>query len=753
MTHPHGSYSAVVMPASRRPRLNRVVCTLVLAALLTPLVAWSAPADDGGARMRALLADIAQRSGEENVYTGDAQIGTLRALVDDPRNAAVPALHWRHLRTLAREELRVGETEAAVRHLEAAAALVPKLGRAVPQADVDAAQFETAVAYLRWGEDRNCVARHTSDSCIVPIRASGVHKDQEGSRRGIAVLEQILARQPDHLVARWLLNVAYMTVGAYPDGVPAAWRIPPAVFTGGAPFPHFTDVAAQAGVNYRDLGGGVAVEDFDGDGVLDIVVSSTNPRSALRYYAGRGDGTFRERSEEAGFAGLLGGGNVAQADYDGDGDVDLLVLRGAWLGRNGRHPKSLLRNDGHGTFTDVTFASGLGDVHYPSQTAAWADYDDDGDLDLYVGNEGEENFRFPSQLFRNDGDGRFTDVAAAAGVSGGLLVKGVAWLDYDGDGFMDLYVSNYDEPNRLYRNRGDGTFTDVAAQAGVTLPLASHAVVTGDFDDDGRIDLFVGATTPLHRPTAHGTKVDPLSPLAAYVADAIGVKTSASGESGRLYLNRGDGRFEDATRAWGLDRVMLSGGIGVGDVDLDGFLDLYVGTAWNGYEGLLPNVLYVNRGGRRFADATAAAGLGHLQKDGGIVIADLDGDGDEDVFVNAGGMFVGDAFGDVLFANPGNGNGWLDLQLVGKGANRSAIGARIRVTIVEDGKPRDIHRTVGAGSSFGASPLRQRIGLGKARRAESVEITWPGSGRTQALRHLDAGQRVLVLEDAGRPSD
>lgn len=702
--------------------------------------------------MRDLLADVARRSAEENVYTGDAQVGTLRALVDDPRNAAIPALHWRHLRALAQQELRVGETDAAVRHLEEAAALVPKLGRAVPQSDVDAARFETAVAYLRWGENRNCVARHTSDSCIVPIRASGVHKDPEGSRRGIAVLEQILARQPDHLVARWLLNIASMTIGEYPDGVPAAWRIPPEAFAGGEPFPRFTDVAAAAGVNTMDLGGGAAVEDYDGDGVLDLVVSSTSPRSPLRYFAGRGDGTFRERSEEAGFAGLLGGGNLLQADYDGDGDVDLLVLRGAWLGRSGRHPKSLLRNDGKGAFTDVTFASGLGDVHYPSQTAAFADYDNDGDLDLYVGNEGEENFRFPSQLFRNDGDGRFTDVAVAAGVSGGLLVKGVAWLDFDGDGFQDLYVSNYNEPNRLYRNRGDGTFTDVAAQAGVTLPLASHAVVTGDFDDDGRIDLFVGATTPLHRPQAHGTRIDPLSPLAAYVADALGKPTSA--ETGKLYRNLGNGRFEDATNAFGLDRVQLSGGIGVGDVNADGFLDLYAGTAWNGYEGLLPNVLWVNRSGRRFADVTASAGVGHLQKDGGIVMADLDGDGDEDIFVNTGGMFAGDTFGDVLFANPGGDErSWLDLQLVGTRANRSAIGARIRVTTLEDGKPRDIHRTVGAGSSFGANPLRQRIGLGKAARAESVEITWPGSGRKQTLRHLDAGQRVLVLEDPDRPSE
>ena len=273
-----------------------------------------------------------------------------------------------------------------------------------------------------------------------------------------------------YLSALWLLNIAYMTVGGYPDEVPEPYRLPPETFRSTETMPRFANVAPALGLDTFDMCGGAVADDFDNDGYLDIVVSTWDTRGQIRYFRNNRDGTFTERTAEAGLLGLYGGLNLVQADYDNDGDVDLLVLRGAWLRANGRHPNSLLRNDGTGTFTDVTFDAGLGEVHHPSPTAAWGDYDNDGDLDLYVGNESSRALVAPSQLFRNNGDGTFTDVAEAAAVMNFRYAKAAVWGDYDGDGLQDLYVSNYRGNNRLYRNTGRGFFIDEAQRLGVAGP-------------------------------------------------------------------------------------------------------------------------------------------------------------------------------------------------------------------------------------------------------------------------------------------
>ncbi len=668
-------------------------------------------------RMLKLLQEVRDRSATENSYTGvefrSREREQLERLPVDTPDAHRARLHL----LVGKDELRLGNNQQAVDHLLKAHALSDT--RLVEPV------FQLAVAYLRLGEAQNCIAHRNAESCILPIRGGGVHQEQNGARQAVQYLTEVLARQPNHIAARWLLNLAYMTLGEYPNHVPPKFLVPPERFESEQEVPRFHDIAPKLGLNTVSLSGGAIADDFDNDGWLDIVVSDWSPSGQLRYFRNNGDGSFSERSGEAGLRGLFGGLNLIQADYDNDGDLDIYVLRGAWLEQAGRHPNSLLQNDGQAHFRDVTFDAGLGKDHFPTQTAAWADYDNDGDLDLYVGNE-----RFPSQLFRNNGDRTFTDVAPAAGVTNGDVAKGVVWGDYDGDRLPDLYVSNFGGVNRLYRNNGDSTFTDVAADANVTYPFKSFPVWFWDFNNDGSLDLFV---------SAYERRVED---VAAHYFGMPSMETAPDS----LYEGDGKGSFHDVGLDVNLNHITQPMGSNIGDFDNDGFLDFYLGTGYPEYEGLMPNLLFRNVGGESFVDVTTAAGLGHSQKGHGVAFADFDHDGDQDIFAELGGAYAGDVFGNALFENPGFGNNWLVVKLVGLVSSSSAIGARIRADILEDGKKRSVYRWVNSGGSFGANPMRQHIGLGRAETILSLEIYWPTSDRTQAFQNVRLNQFIVVTE-------
>jgi len=679
---------------------------------------------DGHQRMLHVLRQIRARTSAENHYLGDA--GRQQA---ESQLAKLPpgAPHVERFRLnclTSIHDLRLGHTQEAIRHLLEAYRLLPVIRPQVPKEIAEEAILQLAVAHLRLGETENCVHGRTSESCILPIRGRGVHERQTGARKALEYLTVLLQQNPDHLTARWLLNIASMTVGAYPGQVPRQFLIPPEAFQSDEAFPRFLDVAAAVGLNAVGLAGGAIADDFDNDGFLDIVVSDWDTSGQIRYFRNNGDGTFSDRTAESGLTGLYGGLNIIQADYDNDGAIDILVLRGAWLESAGRHPKSLLRNDGRGRFRDVTFEAGLAEVHYPTQTAAWADYDNDGDLDLYVGNE-----RFSSQLFSNNGHGTFAEVARRAGVENNRFAKGVVWGDYDGDRFPDLLVSNQEDLNRLYRNNRDGTFTDVATESNVTKPRWSFPAWFWDFNNDGALDLYVASYHPDVRRVA---------------ADYL--RLPHDGEAACLYQGDGRGGFREVAAGQNLTRVSQTMGANFGDLDNDGFPDFYLGTGYPAYEALMPNRLFRNRGGTGFSDVTTAAGVGHLQKGHGVAFADLDNDGDQDLLVKLGGSFPGDAFGSALFENPGFGNHRITIKLVGKLSNRWGVGARIRAEIEESGRRRSVYKWVNSGGSFGANPLRQEIGLGKAGKIEVLEVFWPATGRSQRFSNVPADQFIEVIE-------
>ncbi len=688
------------------------------------------PRPAGHERIVALLEDVARRALDEHPYFRDREARELRAKWERLPQDAPPRRVWDLSVSLGMRELWLGRVPEAIEHLRRGYALLSEIN--VKKSESERTVFYLGVAYLRLGEVVNGSLRHSPDSCIMPLQNGALHTDTEGSRAAIEYFSELVNRDSKTRLAataRWLLNVAYMTLGEYPHNVPPQHLIPiEGILEPKEEFPRFTNIAARLGLDIFDLAGGAIVDDFDRDGDLDLVLSTWDTSGPMHYFRNNGDGSFTDRTRDAGLTDLYGGLNMRHADYDNDGDLDILVLRGAWALEAGRHPNSLLRNQGSGTFTDVTFEAGLGDVHYPTATGEWADYDNDGDIDLYIGNETAGGFRAPCQLFRNDGDGAFADVAGEAGVQNYGFTKGVTWGDYDGDRFPDLYVSNMGQPNRLYRNNGDGSFTDRAPALGVTEPNKSFPAWFWDFDNDGALDLFVSGCPDFAQVAAH------------YMGQKL--------ERGLPKLYRGDGRggFEDVTAEQNLAYPMVTMGSNFGDLNNDGFLDFYLGTGTAAYESQIPNLMFLNRQGRSFEDITMAGGFGHLQKGHVVSFADLDHDGDLDVYQQMGGAFPGDKFNNALYENPGFGNHWITIELAGTRSNRAAVGARIRLQIEEDGRARSIYRHINNGSSFGSNPFRQTIGLGQADFVRELEVYWPASDSRQLFESLPAGRAYRITE-------
>ena len=586
------------------------------------------------------------------------------------------------------------------------------------------------VVGLRRGEDDNCLQCRGDGACIFPLCPTAIHRDPTGSRLAIRHFTEYLQEFPDDIGIRWLLNLAYMTLGEHPTKVPAQYLMTFDKFGSEYDIGRFKDIAHLVGVNRFNQAGGAILDDFHNKGFLDLVVTTFDPTQPMALYRNKGDGTFEDRTEAAGLSKQYGGLNLVQADYNNDGRLDIFIVRGAWL----QHPMrpSLLRNNGDGTFTDVTAEAGLMDP-VNSICASWADYDNDGYLDLLICTESG-----PNRLYRNRGNGTFEEVASRAGLASNKkdCTKGAAWLDYDNDGYPDLFLNDLGSTAQLFHNNRDGTFSDVTLEMGIRGPKNGFSCWAFDYDNDGWLDIFA---------TSYDRSLEDV------VADIQGLPTKKGMEVTRLYRNVGGKKFEDVSKEAGVDKVFATMGSNVADFDNDGYLDFYLGTGDPSFATLVPNRMFKNIEGKRFAEITATSGTGHLQKGHGVACGDWNRDGNVDLFVQTGGVVPGDRYHNVLFQNPGQGNRWLTVKLIGKKSNRSALGARIKVVIkavAAGDKALTVHRHVSSGSSFGANPLQQTIGLGKARSVATVEIYWPTTKTTQVFHDIDVDQAIEITEFA-----
>ncbi len=607
-----------------------------------------------------------------------------------------------------------------------------------------------ALAYMRLGEQNNCLNRFNASRCIMPFEKDGVYEMQTSVRTAISIYEKLLAEKPDDFESMWMLNFAYMALGEYPEKVPPRWRLNPKEFRSDYEIPRFPNIAHKLGINTVGLSGGTCVDDFNNDGFLDIFASSWGFDDQIRLFINNGDGTFIETTQSSGLLGLTGGLNMNHCDYNNDGFLDVFVLRGAWFDAYGTIPNSLIRNNGDGTFTDVTVEAGLLS-HYPTQTAAWADFNNDGWLDVFIGNESlRENNPYPCELYINNGNGTFTNKIEASGLLPlKAMTKGVTAGDVDNDGYPDLYISYLNASNRLLINNGANpegivSFRDAPSKSQVIEPISSFPCWMWDYDNDGWQDIFV-ASFNLNYAESNSSVVAATA--------AMNYRGQLAGGEPRLYRNNGDGTFTEKSKAMNLTEGMFAMGSNYGDIDNDGWLDFYLGTGEPSYTAVVPNKMFRNNAGKTFQDVTTAGGLGHVQKGHAVGFGDFDNDGDQDIFSVMGGAYEGDVFGDALFLNPmGTENNWVTLVLEGTISNRSAIGARVKIEAATiDGEELVFHRTVNTGGSFGGNSLQLETGLGKAAIVNSITVQWPNAQRTvETFRNIEVNRVLKLKEGSGR---
>ena len=560
---------------------------------------------------------------------------------------------------------------------------------------------------------------------VIPYTIASIYLRMERYPEGIPYALLACRDVPDELRYRWMLRVLTLHAGQPETTIPKEFRlkVPPCP---ASPF-QFRDVTDASGAGRMALGRGAAWGDFDNDGREDFLLGAE--RAPFCLFRNRGDGTFEDVAARMRLTDSVGLGCYASQfiDYDNDGFQDIFLTSNGW-GGGGR--LFLFHNDGGKHFVDVTESAGLA-APVNAFGSSWADYDNDGRVDLAVATgiidpEGGDRIR----LYHNEGSGIFHEVGEQAGLTQRARWISLTWGDYDGDGRQDLLATSYDAGPFLFRNLGNGHFENVSVQAGVRTQIAAYTPVFLDYDNDGKLDFFV-CTYP-------GGELTVKTMIEAKISGARVPPPSRQ----LLFRNNGDGTFRNVTEEAGLTGWYGGMSTQAGDFDNDGFDEITIGTGNPALDWAEPKPLFHNDGKGRFTDIGESSGLVHFGMLHGTALADYDDSGNLSLLGSFGGFYWGSRETSRLYRNLGSGNNSLEIRLVGTRSNRDAIGAKVSAL---DGKHR-VFKWVNGGNGFGCHNSRVvHLGLGREKHVNELQIDWP-SGLRQSFQSVSAGQRIEIIE-------
>lgn len=562
---------------------------------------------------------------------------------------------------------------------------------------------------------------------IGPYTVAIIYLRMERYADGIQYALQACRDTPTDIRYQWMLRTLTLQAGKSESAIPREFRlkVPP-----GFPstFP-LHDVTEGSGVGRLALGRGAAWGDFDNDGREDILVGAE--RAPFRLLRNQGDGTFKDVARESGLVDPVGLGCYASQfiDYDNDGFQDIFLTSNGW-GGGGR--LFLFHNEGGKRFVDVTPEAGLA-AHVNAFGSSWADLDGDGRIDLAVAAgiidpDGGDRIR----LYHNEGNGRFREIGEQAGLTQKARWISLCWGDYDGDGRPDLLATSFDKGPFLFRNLGQGLFEDVSLQAGIRTQCHAYTCEFFDYDNDGRLDIFVSTYPDGDFKTMIETKIN-----GAAVPQA---------QRQLLFRNNGDGTFRNVTEDAGITGWYGAMSSQVADLDNDGFDEIFLGTGNPELDWCEPKPVFRNDGRGRFRDIGESCGLVHYGMLHGMAFADYDDSGNLSLFGSFGGFYWGSRETSRLYRNAGSGNKSLEIRLVGTRSNRDAIGARISARAGN----RRIYKWVDGGNGFGCGNSRVvHLGLGAETHVSELQIDWP-SGLRQSFHNIPAGQRIEITEASDR---